>query len=513
MRGVQAGDSHPSTDTLVALVEGRLSEQELHRLRDHLGTCAECPSLVAELKDSRADALDAPRPAPPMDPVKLHQDTAPRDAPRPLESLAPGSVVAGRFRLQEMLGSGGMGVVWAAVNVNTLAPWALKFLRPHLARDDEWRGRFRREAKAPKLIQHPSVVEIHDLIELEDGTPVLVMDLLQGESLGKRLARQGRIPLPELARILLPVVSAVAAAHRAGVVHRDLKPDNIFLERLADGTEVSRVLDFGMAKLVATEGDAAASMALTHAGQQMGTCYYMSPEQAAGETVDERCDVWALGVVLRECLTGARPFIGANVNQVMRKVLFEPVTPLQKVMPDAPLELCRIANRLLARDLAKRPTDLSELMIVLTRLSELPQSSSRPAPVGIRASWRWVFGSAAAMFVLGAAAIVWTQAPRPAPAETARATPMSLEPTPTASTVPTNSEASRPPPRAIPQEAAPLAAAVVGAPMEQPSSASSRPRGKHTRRAHPARLASDVPASPAPARPAEPLPILDQPPP
>jgi serine/threonine-protein kinase len=164
-------------------------------------------------------------------------------------SFEAGAVVAGRYRLDRRIGEGGMGVVWAATHLRTQKTLALKLLRAAVAGDEDTRRRLVREARAACAVQHPNVVAIHDVVELDDGSPVLVMDLLEGESLRDRLTREGVLSLPTLAAILLPVVSAVGAAHALGIVHRDLKPENVFLAREPGGRRGVRVLDFGIAKL------------------------------------------------------------------------------------------------------------------------------------------------------------------------------------------------------------------------------------------------------------------------
>jgi serine/threonine-protein kinase len=278
-----------------------------------------------------------------------------------------GALVAGRYRLVRLLGEGGMGAVWAASHTVTRKLVALKFLKvdPH---KPEVRRRFLREARAASVLRHPNVVEVHDILELEDGAPVMVMDLLEGESLGERLKRSGRIPLDELARILVPVVSAVGTAHAAGIVHRDLKPDNIFLARGADGETDVRVLDFGVAKLTATHGDLAQSAGLTRTGDMVGTPYYMSPEQVFGEhDVDHRADVWSLGVILYECLTGERPFRADNVGQLLKRIMLGKPPDYEAALAGLPAEVIALIGRMLQHDRDQRPRDLIEVDAVLKR--------------------------------------------------------------------------------------------------------------------------------------------------
>src|SRR6185436_11140453 len=167
------------------------------------------------------------------------------------------------------------------------------------------RKRFLREASAASALQHPHVVEILDVFDFETHAPVLVMELLRGETLGKKLQRDERLSLEETAALMVPVVSALGAAHALGIVHRDIKPENVFLSD-AGKERVVKVLDFGIAKLAA-QPDCEVSALHTNVGAMLGTPSYMAPEQAAGEGVDHRVDIWSLGVLLYECLSGSRP--------------------------------------------------------------------------------------------------------------------------------------------------------------------------------------------------------------
>src|SRR6185295_14086214 len=189
-------------------------------------------------------------------------------------SLAPGTVVAGRYRLDRVLGQGGMGVVWAATHTITRRGVAMKFLKGPAHARPEMRQRFLREARAASAVKHPSVVEVHDVFELDDETPVMVMDLLSGETLAQRIETLGKLSLDELATILLPVVSAVGTAHARGIVHRDLKPENIFLSVNDEGKTEIKVLDFGIAKLSNADSDVLVQSQLTGTGSMLGTPFY-----------------------------------------------------------------------------------------------------------------------------------------------------------------------------------------------------------------------------------------------
>src|SRR5215510_7676593 len=220
--------------------------------------------------------------------------------------IAAGSLIGERYRLERVIGRGGMGVVWAAEDIVTQQRNALKFLKDGVGDPDAPR-RFLREARAASAVRHPNVVRTLDVLELEDGSPVLVMELLEGESLREMLRREQKIPLGELAEILVPVVSAVGTAHALGIVHRDLKPENIFLSRGPAGERVVKILDFGIAKLTALDGEAMRSTGIT-TSTVLGTPAYMAPEQVFGESdLDHRADIWALGLLLYQCLSGVLP--------------------------------------------------------------------------------------------------------------------------------------------------------------------------------------------------------------
>lgn len=280
-----------------------------------------------------------------------------------------------------------MGVVWAARHTVTRKAVALKMLKPEKAGDAVVRQRFVREARAASAVQHPNIIEIHDVIELEDGAPAMIMDLLEGESLGALLERAPKLSIERLAPIMLQVVSAVGTAHAAGVVHRDLKPDNIFLVHQGGSVSV-RVLDFGIAKVLPGGGLAAVSGELTNTGALLGTPYYMSPEQIFGErSVGPAADVWAIGVMLYECLSGRRPTDAENLGQILRIITNEEIPSLRTAAPDVPPDVAAAVDRMLRRDRHLRPHSLAGIFEVLSRHapgtaapSFVDPSSSAPAP-------------------------------------------------------------------------------------------------------------------------------------
>ena len=229
--------------------------------------------------------------------------------------------IAGRYRLEEPIGKGGMGSVWRARHLSLDAPVAVKLIDPALARDDEARTRFLREARAAAALRSPNVVQTFDF-GVEDGVPFIVMELLQGETLEDRLARSAPLSPEETVDIMVQVSRAIAKAHEHGIIHRDLKPDNIFLTE-HDDEWVVKVLDFGVAKF--TGGDMPAGAA-TRPGAVLGTPFYMSPEQAEGKRpLDWRADLWSLAVLTFECVVGVRPFQGDTAAILFVQLVAAPI--------------------------------------------------------------------------------------------------------------------------------------------------------------------------------------------
>jgi eukaryotic-like serine/threonine-protein kinase len=293
--------------------------------------------------------------------------------------LEAGAVVANRYELERVVGEGGMGVVWAASDRKTGNRVALKFLREDRASDVRHQERLLREAKAAAAVRHPNVATVHEVLETATGRPFLVMDLLQGEPLAARLARDGTLPLPECARVLGAVVDAIQAAHGSGIIHRDLKPENIFLLGAGTSPPSVRVLDFGIAKTVERE-DTTHAPSLTTTGTMLGTPYYMAPEQIFGDNdVDGKADVWALGVVLYECLSGKRPTQATGVGQVLKVIMNDAIPPLSEVAPDVPTDVAALVSKMLSRRRDDRP-DLTQVRAVLADAASRPSRPSIPTP-------------------------------------------------------------------------------------------------------------------------------------
>jgi len=285
-----------------------------------------------------------------------------------------GQLIGGRYRLGEQLGQGGMGVVYAAVQESLARPVALKVLQPVLAQNADSLLRFKAEAERAGRLAHPHIVQILDFGHEPSTSAWIAMELLRGESLGARIDRGG-ISEAEVVRIARETLSALEAAHGANLVHRDLKPDNIFLADVPGiGTSV-KVLDFGIAKLL--DGDAASK--LTATGMLIGTPLYMAPEQARGDDIDQRADLYALGAVLYETLTGRPPFIGKNYHALLFSVLSETPKPIATYRPDISPALAQVIARAMAKLPSERWQSAHEMAEALRAVQPSEQVPTIPA--------------------------------------------------------------------------------------------------------------------------------------
>jgi len=282
--------------------------------------------------------------------------------------LQPDTIINGRYRLERLIGEGGMGMVWAAVDEEGRERVALKLLKEDGKKNELLLRRFAREARAAMAVAHPNVVRIREVITTEENDPVIVMDYLQGESLAARLERVHRLPLKDFAELFVGVISAIGTAHAAGIVHRDLKPDNIFLVSLPDGREEARVVDFGIAKLTALDGEAKQTGGLTTTGAVLGTPYYMSPEQVFGDkNIDHRSDIWSLGLIVFEALAGYRAVEGENIGQLLKVITTGAIPRLREAVPNLPEDVLELDERMISPDRMKRPYDLREVLNVFRR--------------------------------------------------------------------------------------------------------------------------------------------------
>jgi serine/threonine-protein kinase len=299
--------------------------------------------------------------------------------------LSPGDVIAGKFRLERVIGRGGMGSVWAARHAQLDMPVALKFIElPEGGSDQDVadaRARFDREARAIAQIRSPHVVQILDH-GVDGDRPFIVMELLEGEDLGERLRREGRISLAVAARIATQAAKALRRAHEAGIIHRDLKPGNIFLARF-DDEEVVKVLDFGVAKMV--RSGAIEDGVATQVGVVFGSPSYMSPEQARGvRALDHRTDLWSLAVILYRAVTGVKPFQATTIADMVIKLCIDPLPIPSRDAPDLPPAIDRFFERAFARDPDKRFPTAAELAAAFEAAalvtSAPPASTPTPPP-------------------------------------------------------------------------------------------------------------------------------------
>ncbi|HEY1960673.1 MAG TPA: serine/threonine-protein kinase [Polyangiaceae bacterium] len=340
------------------------------------------------------------------------------------ERFAEGALV-GHFRLERVIGRGGMGVVWAAVDERDGRRVALKFLDDVRRDDPVSHARFLREAELASKLTHPNVVRVHAIDYTLEGTPFLVMDLLEGESLRARMKFAQRLSPRECGALLAPVASAARAAHEAGIVHRDLKPENVFLS-----TDGVRVLDFGIAKRLSADE---VKDTFTSTGAMLGTPAYMAPEQIYGERdLDGKADVWALGVIVYECLSGVRPVDG-GVGQILKAITSGRIVPLAERVPEAGA-LGRFVMTMLATEPSKRPS-MDEVERVLVGLRD------DAMPVARRRAWLAPAVGLSAV-AIGALAIVRFTAHRSAPPASVASESV---PTPTMSASTPSSVAIAPP--------------------------------------------------------------------
>ncbi|MDP9148602.1 MAG: serine/threonine protein kinase [Myxococcota bacterium] len=297
------------------------------------------------------------------------------------EERIVGTTIAGKYRVRRVVGAGAMGLVCEAVHLEIGKRLAIKTIDASLAGMGDIALRFRQEARAASLIESQHIVQVFDVGHDEELGLYLVMEYLSGEDLANRLARDGRLPPDVAMRIAAQAARGLAKAHEAGVVHRDLKPANIFLVEREDEEPLVKILDFGISKVVeASRGSCSAGLSLTRAGTVIGTPQYMSPEQAQGYAVDERTDVWALGLVLYEMLAGrpAYPEL-ASYEQFIIRLVSRPPDPLLDVAPWVPESLAVVVHEALAHDVHERIPTCNEL---LRRLLRVQSVSGGSAPVG-----------------------------------------------------------------------------------------------------------------------------------
>jgi len=276
--------------------------------------------------------------------------------------VAPGDRIAGKYRVERVLGQGGMGVVVAAVHEQLDQHVALKFLLPKALENAEVVQRFAREARAAAKIHSEHVARVIDVGELPSGAPFMVMEYLEGRDLAEELESRGPLPVADVVGHLLQASEALAEAHAAGIVHRDLKPANLFLAERPDGTYAIKVLDFGISKLKDSDDPESADMSLTKTATVMGSPLYMSPEQMrSARDVDHRGDIWSMGVIAYELLTGETPFAAENMTELISMVLLDDPRPLRERMPSVPEAVEQAVLRCLAKKPEHRYANVAQL--------------------------------------------------------------------------------------------------------------------------------------------------------
>jgi serine/threonine-protein kinase len=294
--------------------------------------------------------------------------------PAPIKDWT-GREVAGRYKILERLGEGGMGVVYVAEHLSLKKKVAFKVIHPELAAHEDLLLRFQREALATGQLDHPHITAAIDFGELEGGGAFMVMPWVRGHSLQAELDQRGKMEYRRAAQLCAQIADALSAAHSTGVVHRDLKPDNVLLETRSDGSESAKVLDFGVASLAGrTEGLSIAARPLTQAGTILGTPGYMSPEQASAGEVDHRTDIYALGVILWELCRGERLFSGADITQIFAKQFKSVPPPLELGLSSSARDLSDLVDRMLAWDKNARPSTAAEVRDALRRIAAMPDN-------------------------------------------------------------------------------------------------------------------------------------------
>jgi serine/threonine-protein kinase len=420
------------------------------------------------------------------------------DNPQVASGVREGDVLAGKYRIDQILGAGGMGVVVAAHHVALDEKVAIKFLLPDTLGNPEAIARFAREARAAVKIKSEHVAKVTDVGKLENGAPYMVMEYLDGGDLSGWLSQRGALPIEQAVEFVLQACEAIAQAHALGIIHRDLKPANLFVIRRPDGVLSVKVLDFGISKTTSLTGSGG-SGSMTKTSALMGSPLYMSPEQMQStKDVDARGDIWALGVILYELVAGVAPFAGETMPELIIQVMSAAPTPLRNKRPDAPEGFEAVILKCLDKDRGRRFQTVGELAVALLpfapkrsrgsveRISgvmiaaglagsslALPPSSDRtdeqPTTAGTAASWGrtttgksrgpWMTGGVAAVIVVGVIAMVLR---KPATSDGAGSsnplTPAAVVPTqPTQPTPATASPATEEPVAKRSKESAPTA--------------------------------------------------------
>lgn len=358
----RAGEDDASGRSASSICERCGSDAQ--RLSD--GGCARCRSLVAAKTLPLGVSLDLDR----LAISKVDEGSTEAEAPPVRVDPLIGVVIADRYRIVEALGRGGMGIVYKVEHVRIGKLLAMKLLAGELSRNHEVVRRFKMEALTASKLSSPNTVQVFDY-GVSDGLTYLVMELVVGDDLGRLLKTQGALSAARIGRIAVQIANSLAEAHSAGIVHRDIKPENVMILKASDGTDLAKVLDFGLAKI--REGSELSE--LTSQGAIVGTPYFMSPEQIRGESVDARSDIYSLGALMYRALTGLHPFNGPSPMSVFAKHLTETPPAPHTVIQGIPVGMSEIVMRTLRKDPGERFQRIADLQsAVIAELAELGTS-------------------------------------------------------------------------------------------------------------------------------------------
>jgi serine/threonine-protein kinase len=503
--------------TVIDLVAGRLSETVMVRVEQHLSSCEACTDLLRESAPmlgrqrgtptlrlgSPVGPADAPRAAA-SDGAGASEDDDPNEAPRRRRpALQPGTVLRETYQIIRRIGQGGMGDVYEAKHARLTGRYAVKVLPAEFALNVAVLSRFRREAQIASGLQHPNIVQVIDFHETDDGTPYLVMEYLDGEDLAAMMARRGAMPLADAMPIIEQIGDALTAVHRRGIVHRDVKPQNVFLIPAEHGRTLIKLVDFGLSKAHAP------SLIVTRQPMLLGTPQYMAPEQALArdEELGPATDQFALAAIVYQMLSGRPPFAGDRISSVLYQIVHEDPPPLGPGAADARVEA--VLRRALSKAREERFPSLAEFVEALkatpaARRAVTPAPADDDAATGqteareahiptwsgrSRSRRAWVTGLAAVAVLAGAAIFVLLRPPPagvgPAPAATAGSTTTTTTaPTATTTTAATShatapaaagAGAPTPPSPVEPPAAAGAAAPTAPSPVEPPPAAGPAP--------------------------------------
>jgi serine/threonine-protein kinase len=331
----------------------------------------------------------------PVDATRLVTTSQMSASPLDPDDPLIGTVLAGRYVIERRIGEGGMGLVYEGLHRDIDKRVAIKVLRDELSRRPEVVARFRQEAKSASRIGHDNIVDISDFGETTRGSSYFIMEYLDGEDLANVLGRDATVDPGRACEIVLQCCRALSATHAKGIVHRDIKPENIFLTTRDGVSDFVKIVDFGIAKMSDVELDGAPGRKLTKTGMIFGTPEYMSPEQAAGKDLDHRVDVYALGIILYECISGRVPFEGDTFMGVLTQHLFSELPPIREINPHAKLstEVELVIRKALAKDRDQRYQDCDELAEAIEHAIEgrvSPITAQAPVEVKSESSLRYL---------------------------------------------------------------------------------------------------------------------------